>query len=134
MQAVSLVTGDEFLVPFNLTIDTEDVLETVQDLCWIWYERLTQHLGFDDFYGVNLVPLIGSSGYCFTFNIVEPDELFHKDKCVFFKLNSNEYFQKTTFLVNATFFNFFASFKEFTRILNMNDLFINIQYTNVIKF
>jgi hypothetical protein len=34
MQAIGLVTGDEFLVPFNLTIDTDDVLKYMKHLTW----------------------------------------------------------------------------------------------------
>jgi hypothetical protein len=32
MQAVALVTGDEFLAGYNLTIDTDDVLNFIKEL------------------------------------------------------------------------------------------------------
>jgi hypothetical protein len=53
MQAIALATGDEFLVPFNLTIDAEDVLDYMSELRVRWHNRKTTNFAFfDDYYGV----------------------------------------------------------------------------------
>jgi hypothetical protein len=81
MQAVALVTGDEFLVSFNMTIDANDVLDYIKKLTWKWFDRrLVNDIGFDDFYGIYFADIIGSSGICYSFNIVVPEKIFHLEK------------------------------------------------------
>jgi hypothetical protein len=81
MQAVALVTGDEFLVPYNLTIDADDVLGYIKNLTWKWFKRqLVQEIGFDDYYGIYFAEIVGFSGFCYSFNIVVPDDIFHLEK------------------------------------------------------
>jgi hypothetical protein len=79
MQAVALVTGDEFLVPYNLTIDADDVLDYMKSLTWRWF-KLFQNTAFDDSYAIRFAPIIGFSGFCFTFNIVQPDVIFRIER------------------------------------------------------
>jgi hypothetical protein len=83
MQAVALVTGDEFLVPFNLTIDTGNVAYFISKLTWLWYENIYQNVGFDDIYGVYFHQNLGSSGLCFTFNMIAFDKIFNQEMYIF---------------------------------------------------
>ena len=77
MQAVELVTGDEFLVPYNLTIDAGDVLDYIKNLTWDWMHADLYHIiNFDNYYGVDFAEIIGPSGFCYNFNLVDADELF----------------------------------------------------------
>jgi hypothetical protein len=81
MQAIALVTGDEFLAPFNLTIDTDDVLDYMLKLLsrpkQIGYLR---DYHFDDSFGIDFAVIVGSSGFCFSFNVVNAEELFNLEK------------------------------------------------------
>ena len=76
MQAIALVLNDEFLLQFNISIETEDIL--------IFIDNLTYHLQkehkivhFDDFFAVEFAKIIGPNGFCYTFNIIEPNDLFN---------------------------------------------------------
>jgi hypothetical protein len=82
MQAIGLVTGDEFLVPFNLTIDTDDVLKYMKHLTWDWTDERSFHqvIHFDDYYGVDFAEIVGASGFCYNFNMVDSDKLFRLDR------------------------------------------------------
>ena len=78
MQAIALVTGDEFLVPFNLTIDTDDVLDFIQNLHTQWNQfGYTRNAHFDDFYGIDFAVIAGSAGLCYNFTIIDANELFN---------------------------------------------------------
>lgn len=78
MQAVGLVTGDEFLVPFNLTIDADDVLVYIKNLTWDWRDtKLIHYNDFDDDYGIDFAAIVGSRGICYNFNMVEAVDLFN---------------------------------------------------------
>jgi hypothetical protein len=78
MQAVALVTGDDFLVPFNLTIDTADVLSYIDKLSYKW-DYWNNFATFDDFFGIDFASMIGPAGFCFNFNMIDALELFHLD-------------------------------------------------------
>jgi hypothetical protein len=78
MQALTLATGDEFLVPYNLTIDTENLEYYLQELAWSWYENQYQIISFDDIYGVHFYRNFGLSGMCYTFNIIAFDKIFNQ--------------------------------------------------------
>jgi hypothetical protein len=81
MQAIALVTGDEFLVPFNLTIDTDDVQKYVKHLTWDWTNPSLKHeIHFDDYYSVDFAEILGASGICYNFNLVDSKKLFHLNK------------------------------------------------------
>ena len=55
MQAVGLVTSDNFLARYNLTVETNDVLDYIKNLTWNWSSKKLIHMiHFDDYYGVNL--------------------------------------------------------------------------------
>jgi hypothetical protein len=76
MQAVALVTGDEFLLSYNLTIDVHDVLSFINQLNFKWTDpRVRKYATFDDYYGVDFAYIIGPSGFCFNFNMINADEL-----------------------------------------------------------
>lgn len=81
MQAVALMTGDDFLLSFNLTIDTSDVLVYIKDLAYNWTEHgVNNEMFFDDHYQTTFAPIVGPSGICFNFNMVNSSRLFHMDK------------------------------------------------------
>jgi hypothetical protein len=78
MQAIALATGDEFLVPFNLTIDAGDVLDYMAELRVKWYNPDHSNFAFfDDYYGVHFAEIIGASGFCYNFNMPEAADLLH---------------------------------------------------------
>jgi hypothetical protein len=79
MQVVALVTGDEFLVPYNLTIDTEDVLVYINLLSKA-YETYQNFVTFDDYYGIDFARVIGSTGFCYNFNMVNASQLLRLDQ------------------------------------------------------
>jgi acid-sensing ion channel, other len=78
MQAVALVTGDEFLVPFNLTIDANDVVNYIKKLTDSW-KTILDNINFDDQYGVAFAEIIGPFGFCYNFNLIRSTELFNLD-------------------------------------------------------
>lgn len=81
MQAVGLVTGDDFLAPYNLSIGTEDVVEVIKKLTLKWDTSVTeQEINFDDTYGVRFAEILGPLGFCYSFNIAEASELYNLEK------------------------------------------------------
>jgi hypothetical protein len=78
MQAIALVTGDEFLLQYNSTIDTEDVLDFMLELHTNWSQYgFTKYAHFDDYYGIDFALVIGSAGFCYNFNMINAGELFN---------------------------------------------------------
>jgi hypothetical protein len=85
MQAIALVTGDDFLVSYNLTIDTENVLNYLKNLLVPWDEdSYVRKANFDDFYGVDFATTLGSTGFCYNFNMIDAQDLFNLDTFVAF--------------------------------------------------
>jgi hypothetical protein len=80
MQAVALVTGDEFLVQFNLTIDAVNMDDFLYELTWKWEKDINQRIGFDDFYGARFRQILSFSGMCFTFNVAAIEEILNLEK------------------------------------------------------
>jgi hypothetical protein len=96
MQAIGLVLGDDFLVQFNLTINTEDVSQYIKNLTWDWNshnknltlyrtsqskeKKLFQVVSFDDHWGGHFAEILVPFGFCYIFNIMESNELFNLDK------------------------------------------------------
>jgi hypothetical protein len=80
MQVVGVVTGDEFLLNYNLTIDTENLLHYLEYLGFYWFKTdLDNYATFDDFYGIDFSLFNAPGGYCYSFNMVLADELFNLD-------------------------------------------------------
>lgn len=78
MQALALVTGDEFLIPYNLSITTEDVLDHIMGLTYYWgSEEIVNFSHFDDRYGIDYAFQVGPTGYCYNFNLVNSVELLN---------------------------------------------------------
>lgn len=82
MQAVALVTGDEFLVPYNLTIGIGDVLDYMWKLHISWTNfgldfGFTKYAHFDDNYGIDFAVIASSTGHCYNFNMIDAYELFN---------------------------------------------------------
>jgi hypothetical protein len=81
MQAIALATGDEFLVPYNLTIEVGNIRNELVDLNWYWYNKyLPNNIAFDDLFSVIFTSNLGFSGICYTFNIVKFEEIFFIEK------------------------------------------------------
>jgi hypothetical protein len=74
MQVVALATGDEVLLPYNLTIDTDDVLDYLYKL-FRHFSDVFISFYFDDLYGVNFADIITQSGFCHNFNLAEAHRL-----------------------------------------------------------
>jgi hypothetical protein len=80
MQAIALATGDEFLVPYNLTIDTNDVLVYIRDLFTIWrIPRISRTAIFEQNYAVYLTAIVSHAGFCHNFNMIKAEELLNLD-------------------------------------------------------
>jgi hypothetical protein len=82
MQAMSLVTGDEFLLPYNLSIDSDDLFDYIQKIQMDYLpppNGIFNQANFDDKFGVFFAKIIGSRGFCYSFNIVESEKLFNLD-------------------------------------------------------
>lgn len=80
MQAIALATGDEFLVPYNLTIDTENIEYYLLELTLEFGEKKKERtVHFDDRYVAVLMLVLGPSGYCYSFNVAAEDEVFNMD-------------------------------------------------------
>jgi hypothetical protein len=78
MQAVALVTGDEFLVQYNLTIDSSDVYDYMSELRFNWHKFDHAYIAsFDNYYGVDFAEIFGPTGFCYNFNMPEADDFFH---------------------------------------------------------
>jgi hypothetical protein len=76
MQAVALVTGDEFLIPYNLSMDTKDVFNSFEKLHREWNKNENDAY-FDDLYGIDFARIFGPSGICYNFNMADPDKVFN---------------------------------------------------------
>jgi hypothetical protein len=80
MQAIALVTGDDFLVSYNLSIGTEDVVDFIRNLTLIWNNKnFFQVINFDDTFGVRFAEILGPHGFCYSFNIIDAKELYNLD-------------------------------------------------------
>jgi hypothetical protein len=80
MQAVGLATGDEFLVRYNLTIDTGDVLDYLGKLFVMWNDLSFKRVAhFDNTFGVDFTILAGPGGFCYNFNLVDAEDLLNLD-------------------------------------------------------
>jgi hypothetical protein len=80
MQVVGVVTGDEFLLNYNLTLDAENLLYYLSLLGVSWFDDgLSNYANFDDFYGIDFAVFLGPGGFCYNFNMMETDELFNLD-------------------------------------------------------
>lgn len=78
MQAIALVTGDELLLEYNLTIETEDVLGYLRKLhLYFIRDGFFNHVNFDNYYGIDFAFVVGPSGFCYNFNMIDADELFN---------------------------------------------------------
>jgi len=85
MQAIALVTNDKFLLNYNITIDTNDVIDYIQKLNRTFYnfsEGYNPVLLFLEQFAINFTNVISHHGVCFDFNIVNASQLFHLDKFV----------------------------------------------------
>jgi hypothetical protein len=82
MQVMSLVTGDEFLLQYNLTIGVDELLDYIQKIQMDFLpvpRDITNGAHFDDKFGVFFAKIIGSRGFCYSFNMVGSEELFNLD-------------------------------------------------------
>jgi hypothetical protein len=78
MQAVALVTEDDFLVSYNLTIDTEDVRFLIKKLSYDWPNKFyASDAFFNDHYGINFAPIPAPSGICYNFNMIDAEDLYY---------------------------------------------------------
>jgi hypothetical protein len=52
----------------------------MENLLLVWdLEGFMKRANFDDFFGVDFARIIGSSGFCYNFNMIDADELFNLD-------------------------------------------------------
>jgi hypothetical protein len=77
--AVALATGDEFFVAYNLSIDTNEIMLSINRLNFIWEQeqkRLRYGI-FLDAYVIDFAAMAGASGICYNFNMINAADLYH---------------------------------------------------------
>jgi hypothetical protein len=80
MQAVALVTGDEFLTSYNVSIPTEDLIEYLASIVFQYdLKDMERYSHFDDRYRGELTPVLGPSGYCYNFNMAPSKQILNLD-------------------------------------------------------
>jgi hypothetical protein len=78
MMSIALVTGDEFLLAYNLTIGAEDVLDYMKRLFVDWKDTsVFKNAYFDDKDGINFAGIVGPTGFCYNFNLADAAKLFN---------------------------------------------------------
>lgn len=78
MQVIALVTGDEFLLPYNLSIDTVDFHDYLSSLTYNWFVEIDPNFAhFDNRYGIDFALIPGPLGLCYNFNIIESERLLN---------------------------------------------------------
>jgi hypothetical protein len=74
---------DDSTLPFNITFDGYELIEFMREYVfegWTSDFDYLQHLGsWRDLFAMKIATVITRFGFCATFNIVEPDELFDFD-------------------------------------------------------
>jgi hypothetical protein len=80
MQAVAVVTGDEFLLTYNLSLGTEDLLSYIDEIKYNFESfHRKSYIVFDDYHGVDVAPIAAPSGICYNFNMIDSEVLFNLD-------------------------------------------------------
>lgn len=83
MAAVDLIMDDDSTLPFNVTFDELELINILRKYVferWTSERRILQHDGsWRDMFEVKIATVITRFGFCATFNIIEPDELFNLD-------------------------------------------------------
>lgn len=90
MQAVGLLAKDDFLTNFNVSIDASDVVNYIVALKRVWHEeKWTNQYGyfgnkiyFANKFGVEMAEIITPWGFCYSFNVIDSNKLFHLDRLV----------------------------------------------------
>lgn len=75
MQVIALIHNDDFLLQFNVSIDTKDVLTYIRNMTFDWSKNY-RYAHFDDRFAIEYSEIIGPYGFCYTFNIIEANDLF----------------------------------------------------------
>jgi hypothetical protein len=86
MQITSLISNDEAMLTFNLSIPTDDFVDRLDDFISFWnyqegdfYPR-DQYAMWDSHFEVNFTRILQPEGFCYTFNLPMISEFFHVDK------------------------------------------------------
>lgn len=78
MQAVGLANRDDFLARHNVSVDTDDLVDYIRKLTFVWKQfKLYHFMSFDDILGVDFAEILGPSGFCYNFNLIGAEELYH---------------------------------------------------------
>lgn len=90
MQAIGLVVKDDFLANYNISIDANDVVDYIVALKRYWhteksdvdpyYGDFRNEMDFANQFGVALAEIITPWGFCYCFNVIDADKLFHLDR------------------------------------------------------
>lgn len=77
MHAIGLLINDDFLLQFNLSLTTENIMDSLHAVEGIWNE----HEGsFIKKYSLEFAKIITPYGFCYTFNSLNADDLFDFNK------------------------------------------------------
>lgn len=77
MHAIGLIMNDDFLVQFNLSLSTENIIDSFYQV-----QRITNEYNgsFIQKYKINFANLMTPFGLCLTFNNFDSSDLFHFNK------------------------------------------------------
>lgn len=97
MQAIELITKDNFLEQFNISIDTSDIMYYMKKAMHVWFDS-DYYENYEDFeekeytyyneihfmyrFQVEFAEIITSKGFCYSFNIGDASNLFHLERFV----------------------------------------------------
>ena len=75
MEAIGLVMNDDFLLHYNITIPTKNIMKYIFELNPRM--RTKEQASFDKIYAINFTKVITQWGYCNTFNILDAAKLIN---------------------------------------------------------
>lgn len=87
MQAIGLMTKDDFLVSYNVSIDASDVVDYILQLERYWHRNsiddeftFANQMDFSNKFSADMAKIVTPWGVCYTFNVVDAEKLFFLDR------------------------------------------------------
>jgi hypothetical protein len=83
LAAIDLIMDDDSTLPFNITFNGLELIDILRKYIferWTSDRRILQNSGsWRDMFEMKIATIVTRFGFCATFNIIEPDELFILD-------------------------------------------------------
>lgn len=90
MQAIELMTHDDFLLQYNISIDTSDVVDYMRKAIRVWtldhevyiskFGEYYHKMSFKNLFFVELAEILTSRGFCYSFNIADASQVIKLEK------------------------------------------------------